>query len=107
MKQKKTGKGLFTVKFKEELEKSRIPFDLLSALHSVLAEFGKQKFKYDTVSRLGDTVFTFKRPKALLTLAIQKENLFVRQYSVNDKKIKKVRVIYVVKPSERNFKLRI
>ena len=92
-------------KLKEDLESINIPFDLLSAFQSVVTEFGKQKYKYDSTSHEGEVVLRFKKTKKKIMLAIQKEHLYVRQFDIEGKR-RKLRVLYVVKPSERNFKLR-
>lgn len=90
---------------KEALEDIKIPFDLLSAFQSVIAEFGKNKFLYESFSNEGEQTLRFTKPEKRILLAIQKEHLYIRQFDT-DKEKRKLRVLYVVKPSERNFKLR-
>ena len=89
-------------KLKEDLKDINIPFDLLSAFQSVVTEFGKQKFKYDSINDKGEQVLRFKKTKQRILMAIEKEHLFIRQFDIKGKQ-RKLRVLYVVKPSERKF----
>ena len=91
-------------KLKEDLENIKIPFDLLSAFQSVITEFGKKKFKYESFYNEGEDVLRFKTSKQKILLIIQKEHLYIRQFEFT-KNTRKLKVLYVVKPSERNFKL--
>lgn len=92
-------------KLKEDLKEIDIPFDLLSAFQSVVTEFGKRKFKYESFSNDKEFILTFVNEEEKILLAIQKEHLYVRQFHYKNEQ-RKLKVLYVVKPSERNFKLR-
>ena len=90
---------------KEDLESIKIPFDLLSAFQSVITELEKKKFKYDSFTNDNEYILTFKKGKTeRVLIAIQQEHLYIRQYDYKNNK-RSLKVLYVVKPSERNFKL--
>jgi len=90
--------------FNEDVKELDFPFDLLSGFESIIKEAFDKKFKYKSVNTEGQTFFSFTRSKEVLMINVSDENLTIRHFDIIDKK-RKLRVLYVIKPSERDFKL--
>ena len=91
----------------DDLAKMIIPFNLLTPLIMVTEEFKSKGFVYSHSVNEKSTLsasFNSEKLKEKIIVHIEKENLFIKQFSMNDGK-RKLKVIYVVKPSERTFKL--
>lgn len=94
------------LKLQEDLEKVNIPFDLLHGFSLVVLELRNNDFSYSHLTQEQSSIFTFesKKAKQKILVSINKEDLLIRQFSMNDDN-RVLKVIYVVKPSERSFKL--
>lgn len=95
---------------KSDLLKISVPFDLYSGLSLVTEELNSKGYSYKGLSENGEyPILTFipkdvlKEDESIL-INIEKENLLVRHFDVNPTG-RKLRVIYVVKPTERSFNL--
>jgi hypothetical protein len=90
----------------EDLKSISIPFDLYTAFSSVVEEMEAKEFDYDSMISSSQPVVIFKSKKKeeKILINVTKENLLIKHFSEKDN-IKKLKVIYVVKPSERNFNL--
>jgi hypothetical protein len=90
----------------DDLKGVTIPFDLFTAFALVSAELKEKKFIYDEILVATHPVFIFKskEKKEKVLVNIGRENLLIKQFYEKDD-IEKLKVLYVVKPSERNFNL--
>ena len=91
----------------EKNKKIEIPFDLYTGFSLVVEELKNKGFEYskitiDSVSPI--LTFESKELKERILININEEDLLIRQFSVK-KNSRKLKVIYVTKPAERNFKL--
>ena len=93
-----------SITLEDDLQKVNIPFDLLLGVSIVTEEVKDKGFKYKGLTQDGSPILTFKSKEENVTINIEKENLLIRQFSV-DGDSKKLKAIYVVKPSERKFNL--
>lgn len=94
-------------KFSSDLKDISIPFDLFGGLTMVVNELKVKGFVYSHFSNNGkQDILTFFRndEKESILINIEKENLLVRHFDNNEDN-RKLRVIYVVKPTERVFNL--
>lgn len=92
---------------KVDLEKIKIPFDLFTGLSLIVDELKVNTFTYSHLTpndRSPMLTFESKDKGQKINVNIEKENLLVRQYEINGLE-RKLLVIYVVKPTERAFKL--
>jgi hypothetical protein len=92
---------------KDDLKDVEIPFDLFTGLSLVIEEVNKKGFTYIYKTESRNVILTFeaKEISETLSINIEKENLLVRQFTIKEDGGRKLKVIYVVKPSERTFKL--
>jgi hypothetical protein len=96
-------------KFEEDLTEMKVPFDLYTGLSMVTAELKSNSFVYDHFTNNGrQDIITFtpiEKGKEIILINIEKENLIVRHFDILEDGRRKARVLYVVKPTERTFKL--
>ena len=96
---------------KTELEKAikelKIPFDLYAGFSLVIDELNKKSFIFSDLTTEGAPIITFisTAVKEKILINIDKENLLIRQFSILEDDKRKLKVLYVLKPSERDFKL--
>lgn len=92
---------------KRDLKTIDVPFDLYTGLSLVIEEMKTKKFAYKELIKDASDILIFKsvRKKESISINIEKDNLLIRQYSLIDKDRRKLKVLYVVKPTERIFKL--
>lgn len=90
----------------DDLKDIVIPFDLYTAFSLVVTEMKDQDFTYDSMVKSEQPVVVFnseeKKEKILVNIA--KQNLLIKQFYQKNN-AERLKVIYVVKPSERNFNL--
>jgi hypothetical protein len=91
-------------KLKTDLEKVVIPFDLYTGMALVTDELKGKGFSYDHMLTDQSTILVFKSEEEKATITVEKENLLIRQYNKDTGKLK---VLYVLKPTQREFKLLI
>lgn len=89
----------------KDLEGLIIPFDLLTGVAMVIEELDKKKFTYSHTTNEKSIMITYNSKSERVIVNIEKENLLIRQFIIEDEDIRKLKVVYVVKPSERTFKL--
>lgn len=94
-------------KLTSDLSTIIVPFDLFTGLSIVIEELKKRKFTYTHLNQEAlQNILWFKTKEQKLSINIEKENLLIRQFSSETKTTpRKLKVIYVVKPTERDFKL--
>lgn len=90
----------------EDLKQISIPFDLYTAFSLAVAEMNKKKFTYSEMKKSSQPVAIFRSSEReeKISINITAENLLVKQFSTKNN-TEKLQVIYVVKPSERNFNI--
>ena len=90
----------------KDLENIRIPFNLFAGLTFVVEELKDKGFEYSNSTQEVIPVITFESLKReeIITINVEPENLLIKQFTV-DKDKRKLKVLYVLKPSERQFKL--
>lgn len=79
-----------------------IPFGLFTGLSLVLEELTAKSFEYSGIELDRTLLFNSDTRGEYITIYISDDNLLIRQF---DEKEKKVRVVYVVKDSDRKFQL--
>lgn len=91
---------------KEDLATVTIPFDLFTGLSLITEELKDKDFKYSHMTNDYYPTLTFeaKKIKERVNVIIEKENILIRQFTINGD-IRKLKVIYVMKPSDRKFNL--
>lgn len=91
---------------KKDLETVKVPFDLFTGLSLVTQELKDKDFKYIHMTNDHAPILTFesKKIKERVSVTIEKENLLIRQFTITGD-TRKLKVLYVVKPSERKFNL--
>ena len=92
-------------KFTKDMKKSKLPFDLLSALSSVITEIVHKGFEYIKMTKDGQELITFEKPNERIVIGVTLESLLVRHFDILEDGTRKLRVLYVSKPSQRTFKL--
>ena len=92
--------------FTEDIQKVNLPFDLKDALTGVIKEITEQGFKYKKFTKEEESLLTFnKGKKEKIIIGITLENLLIRHFDVDTEMKRKLRVLYIAKPQQRNFKL--
>jgi len=91
-------------KLTEDLATITFPFDLFSGVSIVIEELKNKGFEYSHLTHSRTEVLTFTSQEQEIDVSVEKENLLIKQYSINGG-ARKLIVIYVVKPTQRNFKL--
>jgi hypothetical protein len=89
----------------EDLEIIKLSFNLFQPFSIVVEELKEKGFEYKGIHCEEESTFLFKskKRKEYITVYISKEdNLLIRQFSEADNKL---RILYVVKDSERTFKI--
>jgi hypothetical protein len=93
-------------KLEKDLEQIKFPYSLIMAFDAVLKELENKGFKYQRLNLEGQPMMSFKGGKENLLVRIDKDTLFVRQYTMsNSGKKRKLKALYVVDASHRTFKL--
>ena len=103
-KAKTDNKTIIIPTLKTDLEGVSIPFDLFTGISLIVEEITAKEFKYDHLTNEGSVLITFNSPTERIIITVGKEDLTVRQFTM-DEENRKLKVIYVVKPTERQFKL--
>ena len=90
----------------EDLKDIDVPFDLFTGLSLVTEELESKGYTYTNFFKKSNAVLTFTSEDEMneVYVTIEKENLLIRQFTYEED-TKKLKVIYVLKPSERTFKL--
>lgn len=90
----------------KDLKEITIPFDLSAAFDSIVKELKAKEFDYIKLIHGQVPVLKFKLEelKEIILIDINKENLTVKQLTEGKEK-DKLKVIYIIKPSERNFNI--
>jgi len=90
----------------EDLSVIVLPFKLYSGFSAVVEELEKKEFEYEGIDIKNASTFLFKskKRKEQITISVSDENLLIKQFS-EEKDKNKLKVIYVVKDSGRNFKI--
>lgn len=98
--------GLKKSTLKKDLKGADVPFDLFTGLSLVVDEIESKGFVYSHLTKEKNIllVYTSKEAKENISINIEKENLLIRQFMMTGTN-RKLKVIYVVKPTERTFKL--
>jgi len=89
---------------KKDLASITIPFDLFAGVSLVIEELERKGFKYSHLTNKNGATLSFVSEGQEIGATIEKETIIVRQWAV-DKDTRKLKVLYVVKPSQRNFQL--
>jgi len=84
-----------------------IPFDLYTGITIVTDELERRGFIYSHLLNDDGIILKFKNEVIAenISITIERENLLIRQFSIEENNNRKLKVIYVIKPSERTFKL--
>jgi len=90
--------------FTKDIQKVKLPFDLVDALRGVIKEIVEKKFKYKKFTQESENLLIFEKPKERIIIGVTLDNLLIRHFDVN-KDVRKLRVLYIAKPQQRNFKL--
>ena len=90
--------------FKEDAKEVDFPYDLVDAFIGVVNELTFKKFKYKKLSNDRSVIITYGKPKEKVLIEVIKEGMLIRHFDI-DKGKRKTRVLYVIKPHERIFKL--
>lgn len=90
--------------FKNDAKEVDFPYDLVDALVGVVDEITFKKFKYIKISSERSVIVVYGKPKEKILIEVIKEGLLIRHFDVF-KDRRKLKVLYVVKPHERIFKL--
>ena len=90
----------------EDLPLIKLPFDLYTAFSTVVEELKNKKFHYQGSIIKDESVLNFKSKEREenLTVTVTKENLLIKQFTMEGNH-EKLKVIYVIKPSNRDFKI--
>jgi hypothetical protein len=90
----------------EDLANVDVPFDLFTGLSLVVSEVESKGFTYQHLTQSQGVIIAFESVKLAesIIINVEKENLLIRQFSIIGD-TRKLKVVYVVKPSERTFKL--
>lgn len=95
-------------KFKEDAIDVDFPYDLTQSIECVIEEITSKKFKYKSLSNDTKVLITYernnKKTKETILIEIMLDNLLIRHFDVVDDK-RSLRVLYIIKPSQREFKL--
>lgn len=89
---------------REDLASITIPFDLFAGVSLVIEELEKKGFKYTHLTDKNGATLSFVSKGEEINVTIEKETIVVRQWAINGD-ARKLKVLYVVKPSQRKFKL--
>lgn len=91
---------------KNDLKTIEIPFDLFTGLSLVTQEMNNKGFKYSHLTNEGVPSLTFKSKKLKenIIINIESETLLIKQFLMKGT-TRKLKVLYIVKPTERTFKL--
>jgi hypothetical protein len=91
--------------FTKDIQKVKLPFDLVDALRSVIVEIVENNFKYSKFTKEQESLLSFKKgQKEIIVIGVTSENLLIRHFDVGADK-RKLRVLYIAKPQQRKFKL--
>ena len=90
----------------EDLPGVKLPFDLYTAFTTVIEELKDNNFEYAGAIIQDQSVLNFeaKEKNENVTITVTKDNLLIKQFT-KEANHEKLKVIYVKKPSGRNFKL--
>lgn len=91
--------------FTKDMLKSDLPFDLLSALTSVVKEVVAKDFRYIKMTKEGQDLITFEKPGERIIIGVTLESLLIRQFDIDESGNRKLKVLYIAKPEHRTFKL--
>lgn len=92
-------------KFTSDLSGVKLPYDLLDCFKSIVDEITRKKYKYKYMNEDDELSITFEKPKNRIIISVYSENLMVRHFDISNKDKRKLLVLYVEKPTQRNFKL--
>ena len=90
--------------FEDDIQDVKLPFELISAMASIVNELNDNNFKYSHKIQDGRTLLIFKKTKEKIIITISKDNLEIRHFDIDGKK-RKLRVLYVADPAQRKFTL--
>ena len=92
-------------KFSEDILEAELPFDLIGAITGVVEEIVKKGFKYKKLTKDGQNLLTFEKSSERIIISVTLESLLIRHFDINEEGDRKLRVLYIAKPAQRNFKL--
>ena len=89
-----------------DLKKVTLPFDLYTGFFAVIEEMKNKGFEYTHMTLEKSPILTFvsEALQESVLVSIESETLLIRQFLTDNEK-RKLKVIYVVKATERSFKL--
>jgi len=95
-----------STKWDEDIKSISVPFDLFTGLSLVTEELKKKDFTYTKMVKDHSPILIFesKKLEERVSIVIEKENLLIRHFIIKND-TRKLKVLYVLKPSERKFKL--
>jgi hypothetical protein len=93
-------------KLNDDLATVIIPFDLFTGLSLITEELKSKGFKYAHMinEHAVTLIFESTKLKEKVSVIVEKENILIRQFTM-DGDNRKLKVLYVLKPSQREFKL--
>ena len=92
-------------KFTDDVNRIKFPFGLIDPLIAVVNELRDKKFKYKKLSGDVEALFTFEKgTKERILIGITSEHLMIRHFELI-KGARHLRVVHVIKPTDRRFKL--
>ena len=90
--------------FTKDIQKVSLPFDLVDALRGVINEIVEKDFKYKKFTSENESLLIFEKSKEKIIIGVTSDNLLIRHFDLDGIK-RKLRVLYIAKPQQRNFKL--
>ena len=91
-------------KMTRDLKKVEIPLDLDKEMSMVVGELIDKGFRYSHTTNTTIPMLTFESKDEKILIDVNKGNLLIRQFSMTGD-ASKLKILYVVTPSERGFKL--